>query len=343
MNKTAYEFVEKYYDENKNYTEIAKEIIEKENVNKSLRTLRRIIGNYAEFKKLEKKLANSVDKDNKIAWRNLSKWLNEGKDISKKILGEQKDIYKIEVTTKENSILLVPLADLHLGGWGTDYKKLETITEEILNNPKIFITLDGDIIENAINMRNVTEVTKSNALPIELQLEFFISWLNEIKDKVLWAGWGNHDTMREEKVLGYSPISRIFKEKLIPYNKFIAHIDLKVGEQVYKIAVSHFFKGNSYFNVTHSQQRYMRFQGIDREITIAGHTHRPGFSWYFDGPIQRLALNSGTLHTKSGYAKRFFSLFTFPIFPVIELFADSHTFIPYASLNNWKKSKNEKN
>lgn len=94
-------------------------------------------------------------------------------------------------------------------------------------------------------------------------------------------------------------------------------------------------------NPTHSQMRHMRFESIDREIAISGDTHKVGMSYYYDGDRPRLAINNGTLHTNSGYAKRYFSLFAIPEFPCIEFFPDEHLFIPYKSLGAWKKSKHK--
>lgn len=336
MNAYYHNLIDKYYTDNKSYTETAKLIKEKENISISVRQLRRLVSTFATYKQAQQSI--NQDKESKVSWHDISKWINAGKELKTKLYGEEKDFYSIDLSHIDYPILLVPLSDLHFGGWGTDYKQLEKITKEILSIPEIFVTLDGDIIENAIHLRNVREVM-GNAISPKMQLEFLESWVDEIQHKILWAGWGNHETMREEKVLGYSPVAKILKNRLIPFNDGIAHIDLQIGKEVYKIVSSHFFRGNSYLNVAHSQQRYMRFQGIDREIAIAGHTHTPGFNWYFDGPMQRLAINTGTLNTKSIYARRHYSLFTFPVFPVIELFNDEHRFIPYASIENWKKSK----
>ena len=85
----------------------------------------------------------------------------------------------------------------------------------------------------------------------------------------------------------------------------------------------------------------MKFEAPDRELALSGDTHKVGFSWYYDGPNERLAINGGTLHTQSGYAQRYFSLFTIPEFPCVELFPNQHLMIPYKSVGTWKSAKNK--
>jgi len=276
-------------------------------------------------------------KQGKVRWREVVKGIRQMQNIYDKASYTQ-HFANIRIDSNE-PILVVNLADLHIGARGVDYEQLEVLTDEIIHTPNLYIALNGDLLETAINMRGVKEVTNQILEP-EMQMEVLGDWLNEIKHKVLWATWDNHTAEREEKFTGISMFKRILgKEHNLVYSNGICHVDLQVGEQTYKIVASHKFQGSSLLNPTHSQQRYMRFQGNDREIAMSGDTHRVGFSWYYDGDKERLAVNSGTLHVNSGYTKRYFSLFTVPKFPCVELYPDQHMFIVYPSVGHWKKSK----
>jgi hypothetical protein len=142
--------------------------------------------------------------------------------------------------------------------------------------------------------------------------------------------------MREENVTGYSKYAEIFERHHIYFNG-IGHLDLQIGNEIYKIAVSHFFRGYSLENPCHGGMRYMRRMAQDREIAMAGDSHNPGVIKYVDGDRVRCVVNSGTAQTNSGYAKRFFSLHTSSAFPVIKLDPKVHEFTPYWNLKEAMK------
>jgi hypothetical protein len=52
----------------------------------------------------------------------------------------------------------------------------------------------------------------------------------------------------------------------------------------------------------------------------------PGVMRYTDGDKVRCALNSGSLQVNSGFGKRFFSLTTHPVYPIIVFHPDTHCY-----------------
>ena len=108
-----------------------------------------------------------------------------------------------------------------------------------------------------------------------------------------------------------------------------------VKEETYRVATSHRFRGNSYMNPTHGQMRYGRFEGLDRELIVAGDSHRPAIQTYTDGPMTRIAINCGTLQTDSGYAKRWFSLNTHNWMPLVLLYPQTHLMIPFSDVSHY--------
>ncbi len=213
----------------------------------------------------------------------------------------------IEIAS-DDPICIVLLADLHSGSWGTDYDLLVKITDELVQTPNLYAIMAGDIIQMAIKLRGVKEVS-DNALPPKWQMAWLDSWLNYIYPKVLFSTWDNHSVMREENAVGYSMYQHIF-EQYTTYSNGICHADVKVGDQLYKLAVSHFFRGRSMYNPVHGQMRYGRQEAHDREVILAGDSHTPGLMKYTEGGKVKVAVNCGSLQTNSGYAKRFFSLTT---------------------------------
>lgn len=306
------------YKDKKSFSKIAEELTHE---GMSHRTARRKVAQII-------RSVTSTKTVGEMNWREAVEYVQSGQKLFNKAKSSD-TIGTVHIDTDEPIYVLV-LGDAHFGSWGTDYDVLKQITDEILNTPNLYVMLIGDLLQMSIKLRGVLEVS-DNALPPKFQMMLLDSWLNEIKHKVICSTWDNHSVMREEDVTGYSKYAEIF-ERVTMYFNGIGHLDLKVGDEVYKIAVSHFFRGYSIDNPCHGAMRYMRRQGIDREIAMAGDSHVPGIIKYIDGEKTRCALNSGTAQTNSGYAKRFFSLFTHPVFPVLKLDPKEHKFTPYWNL-----------
>jgi hypothetical protein len=270
-------------------------------------------------------------------WREMSDWVTRGQELRHKG-GWSQHHATIQVDTPHDSILLLPFSDAHIGSWGTSYAHLVAFTEEVLAHPQVYIGCVGDLVNLAIKLRGVLEV-KDDVLPPEMQHNFFESWLNEIAPKILFAGWGNHDIQREEDGAGASIHKRML-ERRVPYFGGIGHVDLHVGAATYRIATTHRFRGSTGINPLAGHKRYCRFEAQDRDIAIGGDLHRPCYESYYDGEKYRIALNCGALQTGSGYAHRFFSLYTIPEYPCVELFANEHRMIVYRSLSDWQATMN---
>jgi hypothetical protein len=243
----------------------------------------------------------------------------------------------IELGDGTRPIAIAGFSDQHLGAWSTDYDSLIQFTDEFLSIPDLYLGLIGDYEHMAIKLRNVLEVS-DNLLPPEQQGDFFESWFGEIWHKVAWASWENHSIEREERQSGRSLAKRILNRKVVYFNG-IGHVDIKVGDQIYKGAVSHKFRGRSIENPCHAQMRYMRREGTDREFCMQGDTHLPGMIKYTDGDKTRVAINTGSIQTGSGYAKRYFSLTTHPVYPVIVFRHDRHEMVPFWSVKEWLASQ----
>jgi len=266
-------------------------------------------------------------------WRDANKVLTDMQTLAHNASSSQ-DTATIRINTDKPAFCLF-LSDTHLGDWATDYDLFARITDEILSTPNLYVALLGDMVNMAIAMRNVAEVAGGNLLPPELQAEYFSSWLDEVKDRVLLATWDNHAVMREEKGSGISMFKAI-QSKHVVYHNGIGHPDIQVGEQTYKFAVSHRFRGSSIENPCHATMRYLRREGHDRELAAMGDIHQAGIVKFNHGPTPKVAVNTGSLQINSGYARRHFSLFTSPVMPGVLLHPDRHIITPMWSVAEYK-------
>lgn len=281
---------------------------------------------------------DSVIKSNKktadLNWREWTAHLEATQELYARAAQTQ-TFSEIELGHGDHSVCILPWSDLHWGGRGVDYKTFRTITEQIVETPHLYVALVGDLVEFAIKLRSVAEICAQIVGP-DKQVQFLEDWIEEIKSKLILATWCNHAIEREEKQSGVSIVKKILANATVMMDG-IGHADIKVGQQVYKFAFSHKFRGHSMLNATHAGQRYMRFEGIDREIAIMGDIHRPAYSIYHDGPIRRCSIVAGTLNVNSNYANRYFSIFTSNDYPCLELRHDEHMFIPFHNLAAWLK------
>jgi hypothetical protein len=234
----------------------------------------------------------------------------------------------------ESPIYIMFWGDQHIGASGMDIKGFRAITEELLNTPNLYVILLGDLMEMAIKMRSVHEVM-GNIIPPKWQFKIVEAWLSEIQHKVICATWDNHVVMREENVLGWSPTAEMLAKKVI-YHSGIGHIDVKVNDIVYKLAVSHFFKGNSIFNPNHELGRYIRNEYCEADIVAQGDRHTPAIQQLYISGKERTLIKCGTHNINSGYAKRFYSLKTFDDMPIVMLNQKEKEVTPYMNINKAK-------
>ena len=262
-------------------------------------------------------------------WEEWCDWIDTGQTLRRKASSSQHDaVIKLGDGTKP--VILFQLGDTHIGSWGADHRLLRGITKDIHETENLYVVLIGDLIEMAIKMRSVLEVM-GQILPPEQQLQFLESWIEAIQDKIAFSCWCNHGVEREEKMTGISSVKNLLAKKSVYFNG-IGHPDVQVGEQTYKFVVSHKFRGNSMYSKTYGPARYLRMEAHGREIALQGDLHVPEIRQYTEGGERKLCITSGTLQTASGYAQRYFSLKTFPVFPCVVLRHDRHEAIPFWSV-----------
>lgn len=286
--------------------------------------------------KLQAPGIKSNKKRGKFSWREWVPQLTKMQELRSKGSFSQDEAF-IELGDGTRPVAVVTFSDQHMGAWSTNYRSLVRFTDEILSLKDLYIVLLGDIGQYAIKLRNVLEVS-DNLLPPEQQTQFIEDWLDEMQHKIVASVWDNHGVERQESQAGESTLKRILSRRVTYFNG-IGHLDIKVGKQIYKVAASHKFRGRSMLNPVHALMRYMRFEGIDREMAMMGDSHVPGLAKYTDGPQVRVALNSGSLQDNSGYAKRYFSLKTHEVFPLVVLHPDRHEITPYWSVKEWLESR----
>ena len=268
----------------------------------------------------------------RVSWREINTHLRGIQTIRKR--ASVSNSHARFVFDTDQPVCIIALSDTHIGSIATDHDALERITDEILSIPNLYVGLLGDLLDFAVKLRGVAEV-QSDILNSEMQLGYLVSWLEEIAHRICFASWGNHDVEREEVLLGTSRLGRVLAERQIVYYGGIGKAEFQVGQQTYRTAVSHAFKGHSIYNPVHGGQRYATLTDADVDIVMSGDSHVPGVLQWTHGDRHKIAINTGSLKTHDSYAKRYFSLHTHPVFPCLVLRPDEYMATPYWSVREW--------
>jgi len=172
----------------------------------------------------------------------------------------------------DEDIILKPIYDPHLGAPSSLYKKLWEDLKLIKNTSNVKTFLGGDYIDNFTKYSRGSAVYNQLMPPPEqkMRMEWIIKYLG--KDKVLGVIQGCHDEWSKKNDdfdLGLYLANKIG----VPYLGFGALLELEVGENLYKVYVSHKERYFAKANLTHGLKRHWR-EELDFDLGISGHRHR---------------------------------------------------------------------
>jgi len=268
---------------------------------------------------------------------NYKEWLKAAQttqDLHHKSSSKQ-DVATIKINTTK-PIGLVFTADWHLGSVSCDYNSFLRNHEFILNTEGIYMGVVGDTIDNFYQFNNAHAILQQVIPPAKqrrLLGEIFHALLT--KNKLLFVGYGNHET-RDEKWFGDNLVARMIEDK-IPYFSGKGIVKLYVGDQLYTILVMHKTGSNSKINSLYgAKMEYGRYFPAD--IVVTAHTHVPAIESYFHyGAAERVGLpfggdswlvKTGTYNVDDGFSKRFYN-FGVVCDPTLTLFPKERKIVPF--------------
>lgn len=215
-------------------------------------------------------------------------------------------------TKRKKPLVLFFSGDWHIGSKSCDHNRLFNDLDYITNNishEDFRMFLLGDLIDNVYTRFKNAESVFGYLSPV-IQRDILIELFNKIGPYIDISCWGNHDVEWDEKYIGFSELSRIFKKfSTFFYGRGL--VKYKVGKQVYKIYVSHSFSGRSWFHPLHGNIRGWLESHAD--IVVSGHGHNFGYLNDFYGvddkgcPMERHLIQVGTYnYINDKYSERYF-------------------------------------
>lgn len=179
-----------------------------------------------------------------------------------------------------DQIELIPMADLHIGDAGCDFKLILERIEYIKHTKNAYCILDGDLMDTAI-ASSVGDTYAASLQPME-QLKQCVKIFEPIKDKILAVLPGNHEG-RVYKTDGIDLTEIMCSQLGIPerYSPTTALLFVRFGNntrhqrpQIYTIYVTHGSGGGR--REGGKINRLADLAAIvDADIFIHGHVHLP--------------------------------------------------------------------
>jgi hypothetical protein len=185
------------------------------------------------------------------------------------------------ITYNRPVIALVMFGDLHLGGRGVDYERLEAHVDIVNDTPGMYPWTVGDLLDDFI-------IGKLMALRMDAPFVVTEEWalvryvLDRLAPKLQLSVGGNHDGW--PRLLTGIDYFREVLAKVSPnvlYHKHEIALDIRVPGWDVPTVVRHKWDGFSMWNPTHPVERAGQM-ARDFLLGVSAHTHRAGLARPFN-------------------------------------------------------------
>lgn len=242
----------------------------------------------------------------------------------------------LEVDAGTDPSLQLFIADGHFGNRGCDMKQLHTDTKLIEVSRFAKVNFVGDMYDNWTNNRLTARGINDALIGPSLQLKMFLRWVHELhtRDQLTSIGLGNHTVDREEKAIGYPLVPRMVLPDIAKkVFQGMGEIKLYVGNEEYRILLSHKGLGNSATNPVHGAVKLQIKDGYPDAVVIA-HYHSPAFMDYHGNNKQLVAMRTGTYLVGDPHSERYYNRLGGVLgVPAIIFMPDTHEMIPFRNFS----------
>jgi len=191
----------------------------------------------------------------------------------------------------------------HLGGRYTAYEEFRTAFQQMLAIDRLYVGSMGDDIEGFEASFRDADAVYGQIVDIKIQYKILESVLEELasRNKLLFGVASQHGGDWTQRSTGSNPIKSLYLKHGVPFFDGMAYVTFKIGEQNYKVALSHAFKGTSAWNPLHPQMKAWKFEFPRADLVVMGDRHQygwsevPGYGWEEDAPETVLLLQCGTM------------------------------------------------
>lgn len=248
----------------------------------------------------ENKKLHSVNEDD------LLRHLTDARRISK----------EMDVGQREATITLKPqhphlpayfwlLCDSHLGNVQVDYDAFSQDYRIVRDTPNFYALANGDEIDNfMVHTGRAAVGVYENPISPEQQALLMRGLFKTLDDKGKMAAFsfGNHNEW--SKGSGYKFENTWLRDFRCPILNCGGLVEVKLGNQTYRIAMTHRYWGNSRKNPTNAAKNYLDFEYKDADVVFLGHTHVAEYLFFRrgHGNPYKFAVIGGTYKLEDEFA-----------------------------------------
>jgi hypothetical protein len=222
-------------------------------------------------------------------------------------LSESRKIYEnMEVGQREARVRLNPQypnlpvfvwlhTDSHLGSIHTDYDAWMRDYNLLKQTPNFYMLSNGDEVDNfMLTAGKAATGMYENPLSPQQQGLMFQRLFKKLDDqgKIISFSFGNHNQWL--RGAGYKFENTWLRDFKCPVLNCGGQIDLTLGRQTYKIAISHMHWGTSKLNPTNACKRMLEHEHPDADVVFLGHTHQKEALHFNRGGKDRIGVIGGT-------------------------------------------------
>lgn len=195
--------------------------------------------------------------------------------------------FEMIVHSFEPDIKIYPISDVHLGAAEHLTREWELFCEKILSEPNSYITLGGDLINNATRS-SVSNIFDETMRPRE-QKKLMVDMLTPLRDRILCAVSGNHERRSSKDVdddATYDIMAKLDLEHL--YRENMAFVKIQLGKQeldngtrtrgdqrpTYVLAVTHGAGGGALTGSAVNKNERFAYVMDGCDAFISGHVHK---------------------------------------------------------------------
>lgn len=232
------------------------------------------------------------------------------------------DTFTFEV---DHPVAIMFVSCIHLGGRYTMYEEFQEIFEQSLAIPHLYWVSLGDDMEGFIAQFKSVDAVYSQLIQVPDQLDILRDIVQEIVDlnKMLWACGSQHGDKWLRQSTGFDPVKRMYLDDFeVPFFDGVGFAKLEVGQQVYHVAFSHEFDGNSMWNPLQAQSKAARMRFPTADVVVMGDKHMPAMqlsTYFMDEYKMGLRENPDVWLLQAGTAKTGEDIYTVQRWPTGKL------------------------
>ena len=176
-------------------------------------------------------------------------------------------------------VVIIPIADVHIGDKLSNLRLLKEVLTRIKNEPNTYTIINGDLCNMALK-NSKSDVYKDSLSPME-QVITVTDLLRDIKDKILVLGTGNHEdrTAKETNI----DVTRLIARELGIEDRYADawwYLYLSLGKDKKGRAVTYGITGvHGYGGGRKSGGKINRLEDMSQvviaDLYLMSHTHKP--------------------------------------------------------------------